>query len=53
MDNPDYSTKTFKKLQLYNGSNIIPTVNLITTYETQNHPLDSEYVQTLINYYFL
>ena len=53
MDNPDYSTKTFKKLQLYNASNIIPTVNLITTYETQNHPLDSEYVQTLINYYFL
>lgn len=31
---------------------IIPSINLITTYETKNIPLDSEQVNQIINYYF-
>lgn len=53
MDEPSYSQKTFSKLLLYNSHNIIPTINLITTYETKKHPLDINYVHSLIQQYFL
>lgn len=39
MDNPDYAWKTSKKLNTYISNNILPDVDLITTYETKDHPL--------------
>lgn len=53
MDSPVYSQNAFNKLQLYNAHGIIPTINLITTYETKDQPLNSQYVQHLIEHYFL
>lgn len=53
MDSPPYSQNTFNKLQIYNSHGIIPTINLITTYETKDQPLNSQYVQHLIEHYFL
>lgn len=52
MDNPSYSQNTFQKLALYISHGYIPGVNLITTFETKNHPLDVTYVETLINHFF-
>ena len=53
IDTPNYRSKAFSKLQLYASNNIYPTINLITTYETTEHPLDSDYVEHLIQHYFL
>lgn len=53
MDNPNYSSKVGSKLQLYISNGIIPSINLITTYETQRHPLSFEMIEKMINYYFL
>ncbi len=53
MDNPVYSTKMLSKLQYYISNDIIPSIQLITTYETREHPLDSEVVEMLIKHYFL
>ena len=38
MDDPDYAANAFSKLNLFSSHGIIPTVNLITTYETKEHP---------------
>lgn len=53
MDNPNYCKNAFSKLERYTSSGIIPSIHLITTYETQNHPLDSGIVENLIKLYFL
>lgn len=39
MDNSDYARKTAKKLSTYISNNIIPGIDLITTFETKEHPL--------------
>lgn len=52
MDNQEYCEKTFRKLKIYADNNIFPTINLITTYETRQVPLDSEKVQRIIDEYF-
>lgn len=52
MDVPEYAFHAFSKLQLYQTSGIIPSINLITTYETKDHPLDPELVSNIINYHF-
>lgn len=51
MDNPSYCQNTFSKLQLYTANGIYPSVQLITTYETKEHPLDSSYVETMIRHF--
>ena len=51
MDNKQYASRAFSKLQSYYGAGWIPSVNLIATYETAEKPLDVEYVDTLIKYY--
>lgn len=48
MDDPNYYKNVCPKLQLYISHNIIPTINLITTYETKNHPLSSETIEKII-----
>ncbi len=53
MDNSVYSQNAFSKLQLYTSNKIYPSMQLITTYETKEQPLDSAIVETLINHYFL
>lgn len=53
MDSPAYSQNAFSKLQIYACHGILPTVNLITTYETKEHPLSAQNVQELITHYFL
>ncbi len=51
MDNPTYSQNTCSKLQLYATNGIYPTIQLITTFETKENPLDSEYVEALIRHF--
>lgn len=52
MDEPYYYQKTFPKLQLYASYGILPSINLITTYETKKHPLSSEVIEKMIEHYF-
>lgn len=52
MDNSNYSKNVCSKLQLYISNGIIPSINLITTYETQDHPLQGELVEKIICHYF-
>lgn len=53
MDHEDYRRNAFSKLQLFSNNGIFPGINLITTYETKNHPLSHETIETYIQLYFL
>lgn len=53
MDNPGYNKSACSKLQLYISNGIIPTLHLITTYETKDEPLDPETVEKIVMQYFL
>lgn len=53
MDDSNYSQKAFQKLQCYAVHGIIPTVNLITTYETREHPLSPSTVEKVIRDFLL
>lgn len=53
MDNPKYYKNVYSKLQLYTSCGIVPSIQLITTFETQNHPLSSEIIEKLVTHYFL
>lgn len=52
MDHPAYCKNAVSKLQLYASCGIMPSIQLITTYETAESPLSTEYVETMIKYYF-
>ncbi len=52
MDVPEYMKSTFSKMQTYTNHGIIPGVNLITTFETKEHPLEFEMVARIVEYYF-
>lgn len=52
MDDPAYAEKAYSKMHLYNLHGIIPSVHLITTYETKEHPLTSETVEKIVEHYF-
>lgn len=52
-DDPEYCKKMNSKLALYTSHGIIPTINLITTYETKDVPLSLEQVEKIVDYYFL
>ena len=52
MDDPVYCKNTFSKLQLYTTNNIVPDINLITTYETRERPLSMEKIERIITEYF-
>lgn len=47
-----YRDKNLKKLKTYIQNGYYPTINLITTFETLDDPLDPVYVEKLIEYYF-
>lgn len=53
MDDANYSKNAFSKLQHYTSNGIIPSIQLITTYETKNNPLTINNVEEIVNHYFL
>ncbi|HKM35510.1 MAG TPA: hypothetical protein VJY54_12355 [Lachnospiraceae bacterium] len=52
MDHSVYRNNAFNKLKVYGDNNILPSINLITTYETQTIPLNSNEIQQIIQNYF-
>jgi len=52
MDNPDYAQKALSKQKLYAMHGIIPSHQLIVTYETSEKPLGSEEIEQIIEKYF-
>lgn len=53
MDNVNYAKKTYSKLELYGRYGIIPSIQLIVTFETKEHPLTVDVIEKLIKEYFL
>lgn len=53
MDDPSYCKNVSSKLQTYIAHDIIPSIQLITTYETGQNPLTTEVIQKIIDHYFL
>lgn len=53
IDKPIYKQNALHKLNTYFSHGIYPTINLITTYETKEHPLNMEIVESIIQMYFL
>ncbi|MGN0151423.1 MAG: ATPase [Wujia sp.] len=52
MDDEEYRNHACEKIKLYCKNGIIPSVNLITTYETKRDPLSAEKVEFRIQEYF-
>lgn len=52
MDMPNYEKNAMDKIVNYTRNKIYPDMQLITTYETKEHPLDIGRVQKLIEYHF-
>lgn len=52
MDNHSYCENAFRKMNTYGLHGLIPTINMITTYETSDHPIDSVKIQQIIEEYF-
>lgn len=53
MDDPNYYNSACKKLVNYTAAGIVPGINLIPTFETNDCPLISELVDKIVKYYFL
>ena len=53
MEDPEYVREAARKIKRYSLNGIIPGINLITTYETEQSPLSTEMVEKIIEYYFL
>lgn len=53
MDHVAYGKKACAKLQTYISNGIIPTINLLTTYETKESPLGIDVVEKMVEHYFL
>ena len=53
MDNSVYAQNAYSKLQLYTSHGIIPSIQLITTFETKENPINSDIVLKIIKHYFL
>ncbi len=52
MDNPSYRQNACSKIQLYSSHEILPSHHLITTFESKDQPLDTEYVRFQIEHFF-
>lgn len=52
MDDSSYQKNAISKLQQYAANGIIPSIHLITTFETKNHPLSPETIEHIIQFYF-
>ena len=53
MDDESYCKNACSKLHLYSSHGIIPSIHLITTYETKDNPLTTEIIEKTIMHYFL
>ncbi|MBE5956975.1 MAG: ATPase [Lachnospiraceae bacterium] len=53
MDDDFYSKNVGSKLQLYISNGIIPSIDLIITFETSSQPLDIRTVERIVKEYFL
>ena len=53
MDDPEYARKTVRKLNTYISNNIIPDIDLITTYETKDHPLSITTLDNILHEYLI
>lgn len=53
MDDAAYIRNTCSKIQLYSSNGIVPSIQLITTYETKDHPLSYEEISWMASHYFL
>lgn len=53
MDHLPYIEKTTNKLNLYATHGITPGIQLITTYETKDTPLNPDIVENYIQFYFM
>lgn len=53
MDELPYRQNAFSKLQIYASYGIIPSVQLITTYETAQKPINAALIEKIINHHFL
>lgn len=53
IDDPTYCESAFNKMKVYVNNGIIPSINLINTFESQIHPIDSGKIQSIIQEYFL
>ncbi len=52
MDNPRYARDAAKKIAAYGLKGIIPSRNLILTFETDSQPLNFAYLDTLLQFHF-
>jgi len=52
MDDEEYARNAYAKLQKLNSFGIIPSINLIVTYETKENPLSPEMIEKIVEYYF-
>ena len=53
MDNAEYINHACKKIKIYCENGIIPSVNLILSYETQEHPFSINEVERIVKQYFM
>ena len=53
MDEPGYARNAAGKIQSYISNGIIPSIQLITTYETRTSPLGYEKIKKILEEYFL
>jgi len=52
MDDSEYADQAFVKLERYNTHGIVPSIQLITTFETRDNPLSPETIDKIIEQYF-
>ena len=52
MDDEKYAKNAADKLKRYIENGIIPNIDLITTYETKECPLDYESIEKVVKGYF-
>jgi len=53
MDKPKYIHNSFTRLESYAYHGIVPSINLITTYETKEFPLSMKEIEKIVEEYFL
>lgn len=53
MDEEDYVSQACNKIKLYCKNGILPSINLIITYESKRNPLSVNKVESIIQAYFL
>ena len=51
MDDSSYANNAVFKINTYISNQIIPTIDLITTYETKEHPLTIDTINRVIEEY--